>query len=153
MDKQELVKNLTSRLLEQLGFQAEINTLKDEENEAIKVKLEVEEPGHLIGFHGKTLSSMQLILGLMLFNQLGEWQRVLVDINGYRKEQKERLQKIAMNAAQRVKMSGQPVALSPMTPFERRIIHITLSEDPAVETESSGESPHRYVVISPVSED
>ncbi len=152
MNKQELVKNLTSQLLEKLGFQAEINTVKDEENEAIRLKIEVEDPGHLIGFHGKTLSAMQLILGLMLFHQLGEWQRVLVDINEYRKEQEERLKKIAMNAAQRAKMSGQPVALSPMTPFERRIIHVTLTEDPKVETESSGESPRRYVVISPVSE-
>lgn len=149
MDKQELVKDLSSQLLEKLGFQAEITVKEDKENEAIKVKLEVDEPGHLIGFHGKTLSAMQLILGLMLFNQLGEWQRVLIDINGYRQEQKERLEKIAMNAAQKAKMSGQPVALSPMTPFERRIIHITLSEDPAVETESTGESPRRYVVISP----
>lgn len=149
MDKQELVKDLSSQLLEKLGFQAEITVKEDKENEAVKVKLEVDEPGHLIGFHGKTLSAMQLILGLMLFNQLGEWQRVLIDINGYRQEQKERLEKIAMNAAQKAKMSGQPVALSPMTPFERRIIHITLSEDPAVETESTGESPRRYVVISP----
>lgn len=153
MNKQELVKDLTSQLLDQLGFEAEITVEEDEENEAVKVNLEVEDPGHLIGFHGKTLSAMQLILGLMLFHQLGEWQRVLIDINDYRQEQKDRLQKIAMNAAQRAKMSGQPVALSPMTPFERRIIHITLSDDSAVETESSGESPRRYVVISPVSEE
>lgn len=151
MDKQNLVKQLTKDLIEKLGFKAEITTSLDEENEAINIGLELEDPGQLIGFHGKTLSSIQLILGLMIFHQLGEWQRILVDINEYRQEQEERLKKIAINAAQRAKMSGQPVALSPMTPFERRIIHLALTEDEGVETESSGKSPRRYIVISPIS--
>ncbi len=152
MDKKELAKDLTAQLLTKLEFESEITVEEDKENEALKVILKVEEPGHLIGFHGKTLSAIQLILGLMLFHQLGEWQRILIDINEYRQEQEERLQKIALNAGQKAKMSGQPVALSPMTPYERRIIHITLSEDPAVKTESTGEASRRYVVISPVSE-
>jgi len=146
-EKIELVQKLAKELFDNLAQEVELDVV--EEDEAIKINISSEDPGPLIGFHGKTLSSIQLILGLMVFQKLGEWQQIVVDIDNYRQEQMKRLQNIALNSAKRAKFSGRPVALSPMTPFERRIIHTTLNDDPAVTTESEGESPHRYVVITP----
>jgi len=147
VNKIELVEELAKGLFKKLNQEVEIEVVK--EDETVKVNVSSEDPGPLIGFHGKTLSSIQLILGLMVFQKVGRWQQVVVDVDEYRKEQSERLQRIALNSAKRAKFSGRPVALSPMTPFERRVIHMTLNDDPDVTTESEGESPHRYVVITP----
>lgn len=147
VNKIELVRNLATELFDHLNQEVEIEVVKEEE--AIKVNISSDDPGPLIGFHGKTLSSIQLILGLMVFRKLGEWQQIVVDVDEYRQEQSERLQNIALNSAKRAKFSGRPVALSPMTPFERRIIHLTLNDDPNVTTESEGAPPQRYVVITP----
>jgi spoIIIJ-associated protein len=146
-NKIELVENLAKELFEKLDQKVKIKS--GEEDEGIKINISSEDPGPLIGFHGKTLSSIQLILGLMVFQKLGKWQQIVVDVDGYRKEQAERLQGIALNSAKRAKFSGRPVALSPMTPFERRVIHMTLNDDPDVSTESEGRPPQRYVVITP----
>lgn len=147
INKIELVGNLATELFEKLGQKVDLDV--SEKEEAIRINIHSDDPGPLIGFHGKTLSSIQLILGLMVFQQLGEWQQIVVDVDEYREEQTERLEKIALNSAKRAKFSGRPVALSPMTPFERRIIHMTLNDDPAVTTESEGKAPYRYVVITP----
>jgi spoIIIJ-associated protein len=146
-DKVELVENLARELFDKLNQEVELQVT--EEEEAIRVNIQSNDPGPLIGFHGKTLSSIQLILGLMAFHELGEWQQIIVDVDEYREEQTERLRKIALNSAKQAKFSGRPVALSPMTPFERRIIHLTLNDDPEVTTESEGEGSYRYVVITP----
>ena len=149
MGKLELIKSLGEDLLAHLGQEGEVAVEEDQENQAVKVKIKTDNPGVLIGFHGKTLSAFQLILGLMVYRKLGEWQKIVVDVNGYREEQVERLKKIALNAAQKVKFSGQPVALSPMTSFERRIIHLALNDFAGVETVSEGEGSQRHVVIRP----
>ncbi len=147
VEKTEIVKNYAQELFKKLGQEVDLEV--SQKDEAIKINISSDDPGPLIGFHGKTLSSIQLILGLMVFQKSGEWQQIIVDVDGYRKEQTERLENIALNSAKRAKFSGRPVALSPMTPFERRVIHMTLNDDPNVTTESEGEPPHRYVVITP----
>ncbi len=144
-----LVQELAQELLQHLGAKAQLTVNPDPTNQAIKVEIETDQPGSLIGFHGKTLSAFQLLLGLMVYRRLNQWQRLIVDVNGYRQEQQERLRQIALNAAQRVKFSGRPVVLSPMTPFERRIIHLTLTDFPGVTTRSQGEGDQRRVVIEP----
>ncbi len=146
-EKIELVEKLAKQLFEKLDQKVSVEV--SQVDETIKVNLQSEDPGPLIGFHGKTLSSIQVVLGLIVFQKLGEWQQIIVDIGDYRKEQEERLQNIALNSAKRAKFSGQPVALSPMTPYERRVIHLTLNDDPDVTTSSEGEPPRRYVVITP----
>lgn len=147
--KLEEIKKIVEEFLSHLGERGEINLEEDQENQTVKVKIKTDNPGALIGFHGKTLSAFQLLLGLMIYRHLGEWQRVVVDINDYRAEQIERLKNIALNAAQRAKFSGQPVILSAMTPFERRIVHLALNDFPGVETVSRGEGDQRRVVIRP----
>jgi len=148
-EKNKIIEQIAKEFLAHLDEKAEISLEEDRENQAIKVKIKTDNPGALIGFHGKTLSAFQLLLGLMVYRRLGEWQRIIVDVNNYRAEQTERLKKIALNAAQRVKFSGQPVILSPMTPFERRIIHLTLNDFAGVETVSQGEGDQRHIVVRP----
>lgn len=148
--KLEIVEKLTKDLLDNLNAgNYKIEVSNDLENEFIKVSIKVDEPGILIGFNGKTLSSFQLILGLMTNSYLEEYQRVLVDVNGYREEQDNRLKAVASEAAEKAKTTAQEVRLSPMAPYERRLIHMALSDDPEIETFSEGEGASRRIVIKP----
>jgi spoIIIJ-associated protein len=72
---------------------------------------------------------------------------VLVEVNDYRQKRKENLERLAVSMAQKVKFSGRPQILSPMSSFERRIIHLALAEDAQVETVSEGEGKQRRVVV------
>lgn len=152
MEKRRKIEELAKKFLEKMGQKGEISLEEDKKDQAFKVVIKTEEPGNLIGFHGKTLSAFQLILGLMVFRELKEWQRVVVDVNDYRQEQTKRLEQMALNAGQKVKFSGQSVVLASMTPFERRIIHLALGDFAGVETSSQGEGDQRRVVISPKKE-
>lgn len=151
MKKTKMIKELAEELLSKMEQPVEISIEETGEGEeaTVKVKIKTEEPGVLIGFHGKTLSAVQTLLGMMVFRKLGQWQSIVVDVNDYRVEQEERLRQIALNAAQRARFSGRAITLSPMTPFERRIIHLTLGEVDDVESESSGEGDQRRIVVTP----
>jgi spoIIIJ-associated protein len=83
----------------------------------------------------------------MLSRRLGEWTRVLVDVEDYRGRRERQLREIAERAAERVKESGKMLQLEPMPALERRWIHLALREHPEVATQSIGEEPHRRVVI------
>jgi len=146
-DKKQILE-IAGKLLSLIDKTAKVEVEEGEEGSSL-IKIKVDDPGSLIGFHGKNLSSLQLILGLILFRQTGEWQRVVVDVNDYRQEQADRLTNIALNAAERVRNSKQPASLSPMTPYERRIIHMALAEFDDIETKSEGEGSQRHVVILP----
>jgi spoIIIJ-associated protein len=103
----------------------------------------------LIGRRGENLRSLQFVLGLMLNKQLRRHTRVNVDADGYRARREELLTGMAERFAARVRSTGQPMQLEAMPPNERRIVHMALSEDPDVTTESVGEGDARRVVISP----
>ena len=144
----KLISKLTKELLSKLGLKAEIEVVF--EDEAFRVNLKSDNPAKIIGFHGKTLNSLQLILGLMAWRAEGEWLPILVDVADYRQEQKKRLEDLASRAIERVKQTGEPASLSPMTPFERRVVHMTVSKDSSVESRSEGEGEQRHVVIYPI---
>ena len=103
----------------------------------------------LIGRRGENLRSLQFVLGLMLNKQLRRHTRVNVDADGYRARREELLTGMAERFAARVRSTGQPMQLEAMPPNERRIVHMALSEDPDVTTESVGEGDARRVVIKP----
>ena len=151
MEDKKTIKELSTRLLALIDQTAKVG-VEDGEEDLFLIKIETDDPGSLIGFHGRNLSSLQLILGLILFRQTGAWKRVIVDVNEYRREQTERLKAIAVNAAERVRVSKSPASLSPMTPYERRIIHMALTNFEDLETKSEGEGSERHVVIFPKSD-
>jgi len=125
---------------------------KADEGFEINIEVAPEESGILIGFHGETISSLQLVLSHLVNREIGEWQRLLVNINDYRDRRNQSLSEMAKNAADQAKSTGDAVALPPMGSFDRRIIHMNLAEDKEVETYSDGMGRNRHIIISPTSE-
>ena len=122
-----------------------------DETGAFRVNISTEETGLLIGHHGKTLESLQLILGIIISKKLGRWVKAYVNIGDYREKREEALMHIAQRAAERALALGRPVELSRLSPAERRIIHLTLSGDERIETESVGEGDGRVLLVKPKS--
>jgi spoIIIJ-associated protein len=105
--------------------------------------------GALIGRKGERLSALQHLVNLMLSKEMGAWTRVLVDVEDYRGRRERQLRELATKAAARVVETGKMLQLEPMPALERRWIHLTLRDHPAVVTQSIGEEPNRRVVLVP----
>ena len=105
--------------------------------------------GKLIGRHGQTLNALQYVVNLAAHRDSNEQERIIIDVGGYRKRREENLKRIALSAAERVKQRGRKEVLNPMSPQERRIIHLALQDNKEVVTQSEGDDPYRRVVISP----
>lgn len=150
LDKKKLerIKEETEKFFEKMGFDVEIEIMGNKEN-IISVNLKTEEPQILIGRDGQTLMDIQHLLKRILRKDL-EQVFIEFDINEYKKKKMEYLRELAQNRADEVVLSKKEKALSPMSSYERRIIHIELSGRGDVKTESIGEEPMRKIVIKPV---
>lgn len=104
----------------------------------------------LVGQRGATLEALQELARLAIFRQTGTPSRLLLDIGGYRANRRNELAKVACNAIERVRRSGQPVRLEPMSAFERKCVHDVVNATEGVESESEGEEPNRRIVVRPV---
>lgn len=104
----------------------------------------------LIGRYGRTLDSLQFIVSAINYRKLGFRYPVVIDVEGYKSRQREKIESIAHSTARRVVSQGRSISMRPMTPYERRLVHIALKDDPKVETESEGEGSDRHVVVFPV---
>lgn len=148
MEHLEEIKALTVDLLSQLGISGDVSVDVDEDG-AYRVHIQTEETGLLIGFHGQTLESLQLMLGMLASKKLGSWQKIYVNVGDYREKREEALMYMAQRAAEKVLATGQPVELSHLSASERRVVHLTLSGDERVATESMGEGLNRVLVVKP----
>jgi spoIIIJ-associated protein len=147
-DKVSLVQKLADRLLELMGTKAKAVVSEDKKNEAIKVDIETDtETGLLIGRHGETLDALQVILGMMVFQESKEWARIIVNVGDWREKQEDQLKSLALQAAERARETGEPQTLFNLNASQRRIVHMVLTEEEDIETESSGEGKERYLVI------
>ncbi len=104
--------------------------------------------GILIGKRGQTLDSVQYLVSLVVNKGKSSYVRVKIDTENYRNRRKATLENLAKNIAFKVKKTRRPVYLEPMNPYERRIIHSALQNDPFVTTHSEGEEPNRKVVVT-----
>ena len=146
----DVVKKLANELLDLIGIKAEVSAEEDEENEAVLVNIDSEtEAGILIGNRGRTLLSIQTILALMLKEKQGEWTRVVVNVADWREKEEDRLKSLAQTTAERTKSTGEPQYLYNLNASQRRIVHLALSEDKEVTTESQGEGKDRFLVVAP----
>jgi spoIIIJ-associated protein len=145
----EQIQQTAQTLLDLMGIQGELSIAEDKENEAVVVTIDTEDAGILIGRHGETISAFQLILNQIINRGSENWQRILVDCGDYRTRQEESLRNLAASTAEQVKESGEPKALYDLTPAQRRIVHMVLSEDPDIITESEGEGRERHLVVRP----
>lgn len=123
--------------------------LDDDQDAPIVLNIEGEDLGILIGRRAETLSAIQYLTRLMVNHRLHRWVNVVVDVEGYRSRREEQLARLASRMADRAVSSGKPVALEAMPPNERRIVHITLRDNPLVTTQSVGEGEQRKVTIIP----
>lgn len=149
--RNEIILGLTCELFEMMNFsinKAAVEDIEGEEGQAqVLVSLEVENPASLIGFRGKNLAAIQLILSLAVKNKLGDWVRVILDINNYRGEQKTRLEAMTTSLADRVVATGKSVQMASMSSYERRLCHMVLANREDVSSESEGEGEDRHIVI------
>ena len=104
----------------------------------------------LIGRHGKTLDALQFLVSAITVRTIGFRYPVVIDVEGYKSRQRQKLESIARSSANRAASQHRSVKLRPMTPYERRLVHIALRDDDRVETASEGEGSARHVVIIPV---
>src|SRR3990167_4060478 len=121
MEKTDQVKQITEELLSKLEISGSLSVDIDETG-AYRAHIETEETGLLIGFHGKTLESFQIILGLLVSKALKEWVRVYVNVGDYREKREESLMLMAQHAAERAMAAGRPIEIPNLSASERRII-------------------------------
>ena len=124
-----------------------VTSTVDEEG-ALSITMEGKNMGILIGKRGQTLDSLQYLTNRVANKMQDGYVRVKLDTEDYRRRRKETLENLAKNIASKVKRTRRTVALEPMNPYERRIIHSALQSDPAVSTHSEGEEPYRKVVVT-----
>ena len=149
-EKAELIKRAEEFLKDvfaSMKIEAAV-TLNFSEDNTLNIDLAGEDMGILIGKRGQTLDSLQYLTSLVVNKGTEEYVRVKVDTENYRSRRRDTLEKLARNIAFKVKRSRRPVALEPMNPYERRIIHSALQNDRYVTTHSEGEEPYRKVVVT-----
>jgi len=143
-DKKEQVKDVLNNITKCLGLEIK-SDIKDS-GEAIKVNIDGENLGLIIGHKGETLDALQLLTSVIV-NKTGDYKRIELDVQNYREKRQETLIRLAEKKASDVIKYGKNITLEAMTPYERRIIHTALQENDKVTTVSVGTEPYRKVVI------
>ena len=147
----EKIDKLKSTLDEILSFMS-INpavAIEEADVNSYTIKIEGENLNFLIGYRGESLESLQNLLNLIMYKQLNDWMRVVVDINGYRTQKQEKIEQIAKGFIDRVRFLAKDVEMPPMSPSERRLVHVFLQEYDDVTSESVGIGQNRRVVLKP----
>lgn len=151
-----LEKNIKKRIEELLAF---LDTTADisieKKDRVVSLELTNTDAGLLIGYKGETLKALQHILRVLAFEDVkeGDIPTIILDIEGYRKKEEDKLKDFVKSVAEIVKKRNMPETLSPMSSYKRRLIHMAISEVSGVESESLGEGQERRIVIKPVNKD
>ena len=131
-----------------MDMDVDISEEYQKETGILTVNMEGEDMGVLIGKRGQTLDSLQYLVSLVVNKDIDGYIHVKADTENYRERRKKTLENLAKNIAFKVKRTRQPVALEPMNPYERRIIHSALQDEKFITTYSEGEEPYRKVVVA-----
>ena len=131
-----------------MDMSVEISEDYQKDTGILTVNMEGEDMGVLIGKRGQTLDSLQYLVSLVVNKDVDGYIHVKADTENYRERRKKTLENLAKNIAFKVKRTRQPVALEPMNPYERRIIHSALQNEKFITTFSEGEEPYRKVVVA-----
>ena len=155
MEKEkQVIRDVITELIEKMGFVCEVEILEEKEKkeEAITTifNIKTEESSFLIGQHGINLQSLQHIARIVVRKKITTKGNFIVDVNSYQQEKNESLVKLARATAEQAVQEKRAIVLRPMSPYERRIIHVELSNNEQVKTESISEGEERKIVISPV---
>lgn len=120
----------------------------EESREGTRINLEGEDGGVLIRRGGEGLQALQHVVATAFRRQLGDDTRVVVDCNGFRRDKDAEIKQMARFMAEKARSSGTPQEMGPLNPYERRIVHIAIAEDPTVSSESIGDAFMKTVIIS-----
>jgi spoIIIJ-associated protein len=149
----EEVKDIIKELVEKMGFSCEVEmkSENDGEKESIVCNIKTEDSNFLIGQYGVNLQSLQHVSRLIVRKKFPD-QRIsfILDVNEYRQEKNQSVVKIAQEFAEQAISEKRAVVMRPMSPYERRIVHLELSKNDKVSTDSIGEAEDRRVVIKPI---
>jgi len=147
VDKTARIVGLVQEIVRVLGLaEASVSGELDEEG-YLRVKVDGGELGVLIGRRGETLDALQYLLNLASARLPGPTRRVILDVGGYRERRRLTLERLADRVVETVRRTGREVVLEPMTPQERKVIHLFVARQEGVTSESRGEEPFRRVVI------
>lgn len=146
-DYSYMAKTFLREVLNAMDIKSEIHM--EDSDDALKISLRGPNMGILIGHRGETLDSLQYLVSLVVNkdNTGSEYKRVILDTENYRLRREETLVRLANRLAAKAKTQSKSVVLEPMNPYERRIIHSALQDNPYVTTHSEGEEPFRKIVI------
>jgi spoIIIJ-associated protein len=149
----DLTESIISKLLFNMGMEAQVSAHLDETDRAERRSIRVDVRGRdlsiLIGRHAETLNAFQYVASLIVGKQSGQFVQLVVDVEGFRARREKQLRQMAQRMADQALKMGRRVSLEPMSAAERRIVHLELQGHPAVMTESTGEEPRRKVTIVP----
>lgn len=153
----EEIKKTTEDLLSRLQTEATVEMVEEvapacagrEGETNYKVSIQTPETGLLIGYHGETLNSLQLLLGVIIYKKIKKWVHIIVDVGNYRKMREESIKEMVNRIVSEVQTSQKPVTLPYLSPLERRIVHMMLADHKTVVSESIGEGKDRLLTIRP----
>lgn len=156
-EDETVAREIAEELLQRMGVNAQVLTvdnpssvpLDEEEPPTIFLDIAGRDLGNLIGRRGDHLSHLQYLISMLANRHIETYTRVIVDVEGYRSRREESLVGLAERVARQVARGNRPIALEPMPPNERRIIHLALRDHPEVATHSSGEGSQRRITVEP----
>ena len=138
----EFVQNVVS------AMGVELTASIEESPEGTRINLQGEDGGVLIRRGGEGLQALQHVVATAFRRQLGDDNRIVVDCNGFRRDKDAEIKQMARFMAEKARSSGMPQEMGPLNPYERRIVHIAIAEDPTVSSESIGDAFMKTVIIS-----
>jgi spoIIIJ-associated protein len=151
LEEIEIAKEFAIGLLERMGVETQVEGFMKEGN--LYLEIHGDQEGVLIGKHGRTLESLQILINRMVNKRLKSTVRVVLDIDDYRKRRADSMSSIAYRMGEKAKRTGYSLTVGPFNSHDRRIIHLTLKEDPSLRTESLGEGELKRIKIIPVTKE
>ncbi len=148
-EKMDVAKKYLEDVFANMNIEGIKISFNIEEGRVIRVNLEGDAIGTVIGKRGETLDSLQYLVCLVANRLGGDYVRFTINAGNYREKREETLKNLAERMSKRVLKTGRPAALEPMNPYERRIIHAVVTDIEGVFSKSTGEEPNRKVVIKP----
>ena len=146
-DVLEHARTVLERSAQMIGTEATVAIQREEF--AVSLQISGDDSGILIGRRGQTLDALEYVINRVASRDSGHTTRIIVDSHGYRTRRQESLEALAHRMGERAESRGKTVTMNPMSPRDRRIVHLALQDNPAVETRSSGKGYFRKLLIIP----
>ena len=140
------IADFVQRVVNAMGL--ELTVRIEETDEGTRINLEGEDGGVLVRRGGEGLQALQHVVATTFRKQLGDDNRIVVDCNGFRRDKDAELRQMARFMAEKARSSSVPQEMGPLNPYERRIVHLAIAEDPTVTSESIGDAFMKTVIIA-----